>query len=274
MLYIMFSNLSYQCNLNHLKNFNLLIINLWLILYISLIPYTQAETWQAQLSNGNVLQVDSQTRRPVLKHHDHTAPLWDGVHKLQNNSIVIIKNGVVVPNEKMYQSWLQPPHPKTKVAIDPCELLVRRVCGLQGNCSTSQSCDLAQQLQTLEGNVSNTNLAKNKKEQADKSAKTAKSAKANQNNAEQRNKDKNACRKALLDVVTFPPCGQDAQDPNSACAKLVTKTCGNKSQCKSSSACDAAQQLMVLEQQALLNGQSNNTDCMDALDNAFFVTCQ
>jgi hypothetical protein len=66
--------------------------------------------------------------------------------------------------------------------------------------------------------------------------------------------------------------------PDKACARLVTQTCGSQAQCKQTQACNAAHQLLVLEQQARLNNQetasATDTQCADALLNPFFTVCQ
>lgn len=212
------------------------------------------EAWQANLKSGGAVQVDQQTRRPMLDQSDGTVPLWNGVHKLEDGSTITVKDGVAVPTENMYKSWSRHDPPDAAPIMNTCELLVRRVCGLQGSCSTSKFCELAKQLQNLEQDARNSTAL------------------------EMQHNGQEACRKALANAVSFPLCGQDAEIPDAACARLVTRTCGSRAQCKQTPACNAAQQLLLLGQQLRLSGQESAPTgtqcCANAMNNQFFTACQ
>ena len=59
----------------------------------------QAGAWQGQLKDGGQVQMDPQTRRPVVTTPQGvTTQLWDGVHRMQDGSTVTVRSGVAVPS--------------------------------------------------------------------------------------------------------------------------------------------------------------------------------
>ena len=63
-----------------------------------------------------------------------------------DGSVVIIRDGTAVPSEEMVETWRQPTR-ETSVPIgSPCDLLVKRVCGADYGCGTSEPCRLANEL--------------------------------------------------------------------------------------------------------------------------------
>lgn len=230
------------------------------LLLVSLMAFTTncsvlADTWRADLTDGGEVRVDSQTHKPTLYYGGSTTPLWNGVHKLDDGSVIIVRDGVVVPNETIYQTWTEPPAAKTIQPHDECAELINRTCGNKNGCAARQPCTLAKQLQQLVISAQN-----------DVSTGVG-------------NGDQDMCKHGLLDVTMFPPCEQEIKVPT-PCTKLVTKTCGDKLDCQTTTACNVAQQLLKLGQEAHLNNPEVPVDpqisqqCEDALNNAFFSTCQ
>lgn len=115
--------------------------------------------WNAQLQNGGQVRVDPETNRATVTRDGVTTPLWDGVHRLEDGSVITVRSGQVVPNEAILRARKPPPPPTDKAqtwvgrVIDgesPCERLVREVCGARGQCDTGQACDAARQLLDME----------------------------------------------------------------------------------------------------------------------------
>ena len=115
-----------------------------------------AADWSSGLQGGGTVTVDPDTRRATITRDGVTSPLWNGVHRLQDGSVMIINNGEVVtgaPGDTPRQ--LPPPEPSDWEGMpiagySPCEQLIHRVCGLHYECATAEACKLAQQLLTME----------------------------------------------------------------------------------------------------------------------------
>jgi hypothetical protein len=116
--------------------------------------------WTSQLEAGGKVSVDPTTNRATVTRQGVSTPLWDGVHRLQDGSVITVRSGQVVPNEEILrarepapeavtdeaQAWVGTPF----VGLSPCEKLVRRVCGDVQQCSQAPACDPAQQLLDME----------------------------------------------------------------------------------------------------------------------------
>ena len=108
------------------------------------------------LKGGGAVTVDPDTNRATVTRDGVTAPLWDGTHRLEDGSILIIRRGTSVPREPM----AEPRHiPETEVGkwegapivgYSPCERLVQRSCGPGNECLELEGCNLARQLLTME----------------------------------------------------------------------------------------------------------------------------
>ena len=108
------------------------------------------------LEGGGVVSVDPDTRRATVTTGGVTTPLWNGVHRMQDGSALIINNGEAVPGEPS-QSPRQLPPAETAdwegariAGYSPCEQLVHRVCGLHNECASVTACSPAQQLLAME----------------------------------------------------------------------------------------------------------------------------
>lgn len=125
------------------------------LLALLLLPAHAAE-WNSKLLDGSTVTVDPDTNRATITRDGVTTPLWNGVHRTQDGSSLIVNRGIATPNEAIIESRRLPP-PKTEewedmniVGYTPCEQLVRRVCGQQGECLDAEACDPAQQLLAME----------------------------------------------------------------------------------------------------------------------------
>jgi hypothetical protein len=122
-------------------------------------PAVHAE-WKAQLERGGQVRVDPESNRVTVTRDGVTTPLWDGVHRLQDGTVITVHSGQVVPNEAILRARQQPPAPVTDQAQawvgyliqgeSPCERLVRQVCGPEQQCKQAPGCDPASQLLDME----------------------------------------------------------------------------------------------------------------------------
>jgi hypothetical protein len=114
---------------------------------------SQAADWRARLPDGSGVEVDVDTRRAWRLEDGQRTPLWDGVHRLDDGSVVIVRDGVAVPNPEMLETWNEaPPRRPRDLEQDtrPCLELVKRVCGEGAGgsaaCAGSEPCRLAREL--------------------------------------------------------------------------------------------------------------------------------
>lgn len=108
------------------------------------------------LQKGGEVSVDPNTNRATVTRGGVTTPLWDGTHRLDDGSVLIINRGVTVPNRTILESR-RPSPPEAEdwegapiAGYSPCEKLARRVCGKQDQCGEIEGCTLARQLLDME----------------------------------------------------------------------------------------------------------------------------
>jgi len=220
------------------------------------------QSWSGTLKDGSQLRVDPETRRAVRDQGGTQRPMWDGVHYLQDGSMVIIRDGTAVPTQQMLETWAASPAPQTTQAGADCDRLIERVCGPHDACGQSGPCLEARKLAkavAVPGPVPG----------ADAAAAGAAPPAPGQD----------ACTKALSDpgfpVCTQVPRGAAASD----CSKLVERVCGADGRCAKSPACDPARQLLGLESEARAAGgdpaalAASSEQCRDAMTNPFFKAC-
>ena len=247
--------------------------------------WSQAAGWSAPLVGGGEVRVDPRTNRATVLRGGVETQLWDGTHRLQDGSTLIIRSGQAVPNAAILGSRRlpgQPERPRAEqwvgvpiVGYSPCERLVRRVCGLSQECSSVQACEPARQLLGMEQQERKANDNPNYMTHAS-----------------------GQCQEADQDKAFFVSCGQAipgqavlspgqtgevaGHQPPSACELLVDKVCGLQGDCSAQTACQAAQQLlqMARETSADQGGGTgsgvNPTEpqCVEALSDAgFFKPC-
>ena len=131
----------------------------WLLPMILMLPgsWLLAAEWTSRLQDGSTVTVDPATNRATVTRGGVSTPLWDGSHRLQDGTQLIINRGVATPNAAIIESRRLPPAPDTGdwedapiVGYSPCEQLVRMVCGRQEQCLTAEACGPARQLLDME----------------------------------------------------------------------------------------------------------------------------
>lgn len=121
-----------------------------------------ARDWNVQLYDGTAVRVDPRTHKAWVDDAGGSRPLWDGVHRLDDGTVLRIQSGVMIP-EKAYveaqRGELGRVVPQQEVtayeqrytAVDPgCVDLVKKTCGADDACSKQQACDLARQLRQFQ----------------------------------------------------------------------------------------------------------------------------
>lgn len=135
---------------------NLSAMLLAVVLGLSVTTVTAAG-WTSGMEGGGTVTVDPDTRRATVTRDGVTSSLWNGVHRLQDGSVLIVNHGEVVPGEHTASPPRQlPPPDKTDwedvkiVGYSPCERLARQVCGRQNECAAVEACRSSQQLLAME----------------------------------------------------------------------------------------------------------------------------
>lgn len=235
-------------------------VALYLLLALSMLlgATAGAETWRGKLLGGGEIQVDPDTHRAMRYSNGAPRTMWDGSHRLEDGSFVIVRDGAVVPNAQMLETWQGEPAPVPDLRGRWCEQLVVKTCGHYGECGAESACSRSRDLRDSEAKASATGVAGGDGAE----------------DAEQ------ACRAALDDAAAFPACAaSESLVPDSACDRLVEQACGGDEACASSAACNAARQLVDLERSERLehsNPRGSTTtaaQCRTAIDNAFFKPC-
>jgi hypothetical protein len=105
-----------------------------------------ADDWRGTIEGGRELRVDPQSRRAFSDDGSGSRPMWDGVHRLEDGSMVIIRDGIAVPTRDMLETWSPGPSPTRIAAGDPCGALVEQTCGRRSECEGGVACNAARQL--------------------------------------------------------------------------------------------------------------------------------
>ena len=115
-----------------------------------------AADWTSGMQGGGTVTIDPDTRRATVTRDGVTSPLWNGVHRLQDGSVLIVNHGEVVPGETTDEPRRLPPLETADwegapiVGYSPCERLTRHVCGKQDECATAEACNPSRQLLAME----------------------------------------------------------------------------------------------------------------------------
>ena len=135
---------------------NLARLLLAMVLALSVTTVTAAG-WTAGMQGGGTVTVDPDTGRATVTRDGVTSSLWNGVHRLQDGSVLIVNHGEVVPGEHAASPPRQLPPPDTAdwedvkiVGYSPCERLARQVCGRHNECAAVEACRSSQQLLAME----------------------------------------------------------------------------------------------------------------------------
>jgi hypothetical protein len=153
------------------------------------VPVAQAAGPDYRLEGGGQVVVDPATKRATVTRDGVTTPLYDGTHRAEDGTVLIIRNGIAtIPNEA-------PPPPARKaeppeqwegapiIGFSPCEKLVHRSCGLQEQCADAEGCSLARQLLGME---------KEERKASDRHNRMTYTS--------------GQCQESMKDVVLFPAC--------------------------------------------------------------------
>ena len=242
----------------------------------------QAGAWQGQLKDGGQVQMDPQTRRPVVTTPQGvTTQLWDGVHRMQDGSTVTVRSGVAVPSPRggatpapvLPQVTILPETGKADAPVpahvtsDPaaaCLVLLRKACGLHDECRDQESCGHAQQLHRFARDEA-AEAARGGSRLAGRAVETVRQ-----------------CEQALADEALFKPCGLSQRGAvPTPCERLVDRVCGPQGACDASPACGPSRQLAETEYGERAASQypdaltAASGECNQALqDREFFVPCQ
>ena len=229
-----------------------------LALPLLLAPLGLLHGWTGALPDGSKLQVDPNTHRATRTEGDRAMPLWDGVHRLEDGSIVIIRRGTAVPTQDMLRTWEGGVAQVDELEGRPCEQLERRVCGRDNACRATAACLSARSLL-------------NSEREAQRRAPFGAGARPATEFTKR-------CEAALTDPE-FPPCASASAGP-SPCQTLVERVCGEADRCAASPACAPARQLLAQETDERAASDQpdaltpSGAQCQEALGNAFFKPCE
>ncbi len=229
------------------------LFSLLLILLVSFAASAGEGTWRGLLQDGSRITIDPATNKATRTMQGETTPLWNGVHRLNNGAVIIVRDGVVVRDETVINAQRAQAHDRLHAA---CMQLVTKVCGPHNECQKEPACDPARQLLIMERDELNSNWYG-----ADLESSTL-------------------CLEALGNEAYFTPCQDPESDGDTAsCERLAEQVCGAGDECDSTQSCRAARQMVAMEQQDLFNAPGTPSpasgQCREALEQAtaFFKAC-
>ncbi|MCB1869047.1 MAG: hypothetical protein KDI43_11075 [Gammaproteobacteria bacterium] len=239
-------------------------INPTILLAIFIFSYatqSPAQSWTKGLEDGGVVSVDPRTNKATIYTGKGTTQLWDGTHRLNDGSVIIVRDGIVTSGAgsvaPLAAEAAADDESSAPLASSACVELVIKVCGFSGECRNEPGCSPARQLMQLEKDE------------------------AWQTQSKGPNETSAQCREALKNESFFARCSvmQPVEKPT-ACQQLVVSVCGNENQCSGEPACSPAQQLLAMETQERLASRSpdaptyTSKKCEESLANSdFFVAC-
>ena len=218
------------------------------------------QSWTGGLERGGVVKIDPTTNKATIYDNRGATQLWDGTHRLENGSVIIVEDGIVRSGggEAPRSSLPVQPEPGiSRVGSSTCVELVIKVCGFNGECREAEACSPARQLMQLE------------KEEAW------------QTHSQGPNQTSAQCRKALSNEDYFVRCDnlRPSETPT-ACEKLVSRVCGDDANCSDTPGCPPARQLLAMETQERLASRTpdrptyTSGKCEEALKGSgFFKQC-
>lgn len=217
---------------------------------LALLLPSLAEAWSGTMPDGSQLRVDPGTRRALRDQGGATRPMWDGVHRLDDGSVVIIRDGTAVPTRQMMETWQGGPEAGATQPGGECERLVQRVCGPDDGCGQAAPCVSARKLR-------------------DEAARPGPEGAAGVG--------QQACVQALSDPA-YPVCTAVAPGTKATdCTRLVERVCGADGRCDKSPACDPARQLLGMESEERTGDPraitATGDQCRQAMTNPFFQPC-
>lgn len=221
-------------------------------------PGVSADSWHGRLQTGAAISVDPETHR-VMRDDAGARPMWDGVHRLEDGSTIIINDGIAIPTEQMYRAWEGGVRPEPVFETRYCNQLVRKTCGFDLACNNSASCLRARSM-----------LSDEARQQQSLPASAG---------VYPQTETGERCRTALGDPAFVACDSLESSLGESRCRELVDRVCGPARECGASGACDAADQLLRMETEERLQNDdpgapsSVGRQCIEAMSNAFFVAC-
>lgn len=220
-----------------------------------------AQSWTKGLVDGGVVSVDPRTNKATVFTGKGSTQLWDGTHRLNDGSVIIVQEGIVTSGAGNIAPLAAEPVSSDQATDPPassaCVELVIKVCGFSGECKVEPGCSPARQLMQLEKDE------------------------AWQTQSKGPNQTSLQCREALANEEFFARCAvvQSTDEPT-ACQKLVANVCGSENQCNGEPACSPAQQLLAMETQERLASRApdkptyTSKKCEESLgESAFFIAC-
>ncbi len=202
-------------------------IYIFLFLLTSIPVMAEEWAWQGSLMDGSRITIDPSTNKAMRTQDGVSSPLWNGVHRLENGAVIIVRDGLVVRDETVIEAQREQASNRLNAA---CMQLVTKVCGPHNECDSSPGCDPARQLLAMERDELNSSW----------SGSTLESS--------------TLCLEALGNEAYFARCTQrDDRSGTTACERLVARVCGDSGSCGETQGCEAARQLVSMEQQDLFD---------------------
>jgi hypothetical protein len=224
-----------------------------IVLLLPLSAFAGNPSWQGKLHDGSQVSIDSNTNKVIRSTEGEVSPLWDGVHKLDNGAVIIVRDGVVIKDQVIIEAQQEQERDRLNAA---CMQLVKKVCGMHNECDSHPGCDPAHQLLEMERNELNSSWSGVILESS------------------------THCLEALRNDDFFKACDKRITGNETPCEKLHKRVCGSDDQCLSREACDAASQLISMEQQDMHTVPGGFTyasaQCRDALadESGYFRACE
>ncbi len=219
-------------------------LSLSLLVMVSLAVGAEEAYWQGALQDGSEITIDPTTNKATRTLHGETTPLWNGVHQLSNGAVIIVRDGVVVPDQAIIEAQQEQERNRLNAA---CLQLVTKVCGRHNECQSQPACDPARQLLSMERDELNSSWSGASLESS------------------------NLCLEALGNEAYFTPCvRRDPKEGPSACEQLSARVCGDDSECADTQGCDAAHQMVSMERQDLFaapdRDSATSAQCREMLE--------
>ncbi|MES9947248.1 hypothetical protein [Candidatus Thiodiazotropha sp. CDECU1] len=224
-----------------------------IVFILPLVALADSSSWQGKLQDGSHISIDPNTNKVTRETEGETTPLWDGVHKLDNGAVIIVRDGVAIRDRVIIDAQREQERDRLNAA---CMQLVKKVCGMHNECDSHPACDPARQLLAMEHSELNSSWSGNILESS------------------------THCLEALGNETFFQACDRRSPGHQTPCEKLRLKVCGSEKQCASREACNAASQLVSMELQDMHSVPGGFTyasaQCRDALadESEYFNACE
>ncbi len=204
-----------------------------LLLLLSLAAAAEEGSWRGAMQDGSEITIDPSTNKATRTLDGETTLLWNGVHRLSNGAVIIVRDGVVVPDQAIIEAQQEQARNRLNAA---CMQLVSKVCGQHSECRSQPACDPARQLLAMEREELGSSWSGASLESP------------------------HLCLEALGNEAYFTPCvRRDPKERPSACEQLAARVCGEAEGCADSQGCGAARQLISMERQDLVEAPQRHS---------------